>query len=92
MLVHTWELLITYLQKYGRTCHTTTKGRHLISDQKTMHYCNILFNTCATDWLGDGSMYQEDSGLELVLVEFGSILEVIISVFRWEDLGYTSLE
>lgn len=24
-----WELLITYLQKYGKACHTTTKGTHV---------------------------------------------------------------
>lgn len=26
MLARMWELLITYLQKYGKACHTTTKG------------------------------------------------------------------
>lgn len=29
-----WELLIMYLQKSGKACHTTTKGTHVFSAHK----------------------------------------------------------
>lgn len=29
-----WELLITYLQKYGKASHTTTNGTHVFSGHK----------------------------------------------------------
>lgn len=34
MLAPMWELLIMYLQKYGKACHTTTKGTCVFGGHK----------------------------------------------------------